>query len=560
MASGNKLPHALSGGRRALCSTIILGSACTPLMVGSSPITGEVHDTLPGQASVATLKVCPRGCAYAQLAPALAAAKSGDTILIDPGTYTGGVKIEISVKLVGAGAGQTIISGGGPVLTIGTFGALTEPTVSIDGVTITGGVTRSSSESVPEVGQEGVLATGGGIEIPPNSNFSGGATVTIKNSVITGNVVAPTDTVPSGPPCPSGPCPFALAAGGGIYSWGTLTLENSTVNNNRIGSASGLSTLASEVLGGAIASFGPLTIRGSFIYDNHASATGPNGRFAEGGAIIMFGRTFTLINSLVARNSAELAASLPNSVDTSANSGGMHLTSTVSAATIRNTTIAGNSVTMTNTVGDAMVFSGGIHVDLEVDFRMSNCVVADNTVSSATLAGSSGNAAGYSGAGEFQGKISNTRFSGNSVTVTSAAGDATAIAGGFFAFGSIAHSVISDNHVHASSPGGTVFAAGGGIVVSDTTLALRNSKVMWNTVDASGVSGSASGGGIFDAPIANGAPGGPLTLLNSDVTANTVSGSAGITLQGGGMYTQDQPLTLNHSEIVGNSPDQCVGC
>ena len=39
-----------------------------------------------------------------------------------------------SVKLVGAGAGQTVISGGGPVLTIGTFGALTEPTVSIDGV------------------------------------------------------------------------------------------------------------------------------------------------------------------------------------------------------------------------------------------------------------------------------------------------------------------------------------------------------------------------------------------------------------------------------------------
>ena len=213
-----------------------------------------------GQASAVTLNVCPSGCPYTQLAPALAAAKSGDTIKIAPGTYTGGVTIDVSVKLVGAGAGQTVISGGGPVLTIGTFGALTEPTVSIDGVTITGGVTRSSPESTPFYGQEGVFAAGGGVEIPPNADFSGGATVTIRNSVITGNLVAPTDTMPFGPPCPSGSCPFAFAGGGGIDNWGTLTLENTTVSDNRVGSASGLSTLASDSVGGAIMSFGPLTI------------------------------------------------------------------------------------------------------------------------------------------------------------------------------------------------------------------------------------------------------------------------------------------------------------
>ena len=512
-----------------------------------------------GQASAVTLNVCPSGCPYTQLAPALAAAKSGDTIKIAPGTYTGGVTIDVSVKLVGAGAGQTVISGGGPVLTIGTFGALTEPTVSIDGVTITGGVTRSSPESTPFYGQEGVFAAGGGVEIPPNADFSGGAKVTIRNSVITGNLVAPTDTMPIGPPCPSGSCPFAFAGGGGIDNWGTLTLENTTVSDNRVGSASGLSTLASDSVGGAIMSFGPLTIIGSVIYGNQASATGPNGRFAEGGAILMLGPRLTVINSSVTDNSAELEASLPNSVELGANSGGIHISSSVSAATISNTTIAGNSVTMTNTVGDAEAFSGGIHVDLEVDFKMSNSVVADNSVSSATLAGSSGNAWGDSGAGELHGSISNTRFTRNTVTVSSAAGDATAIAGAFVDFGSITHSVISDNHVHASSPGGTAFAAGGAIVV-ETGLTLRNTKVSANTVHASGASGSALGGGIFDAPIANGPPGGPLTLVNSDVTGNTVSGSAGITLQGGGMYTQDQALTLTNSEIGGNSPDQCFGC
>ncbi len=513
------------------------------------------------QASAATLNVCPSGCPYTQLAPALAAAENGDTIRIGPGTYDGGVTIDVSVKLAGAGAGRTVISGGGPVLTIGEFGASTEPTVSIEGVTITGGVTRSSRESTPFSGQEGVFAAGGGVEIPPNEDFSGGANVRIANSVITGNRVAPSDTAPFGPPCPSGSCPFALAAGGGIDSWGTLTLVNTTISDNRVGSASGLSTLASDAVGGAIVNrLGPLTITGSDIHGNSASATGPNGRFAEGGAIMASGGTLKVSNSSVTENSAALAASLPNSVELLANGGGMHISSDVSTATISNTTIAGNSVTMTNTVGDTEAFAGGILVDLDVDFTMSNSVVADNSVNSATLAGSSGNAEGDSGAGALLGTIRNTRFTGNTVSVTSAAGDATAFAGAIIDFGSIANSVISDNHVHASSPSGTVFDAGGAIVVDEPGLTLRNSEVSGNTTDASGASGSAQGGGIFDAPIADGPPGGPLRLVNSEVTANSLTGSAGIARQGGGLYIQTVPLTLTHSVIANNSPDQCFGC
>jgi hypothetical protein len=515
----------------------------------------------PGQASAATLNVCPSGCAYTQLAAALAAAHNRDTIRIGPGTYDGGVTIDVSVKLVGAGAGHTIISGGGPVLTIGEFGASTEPTVSIEGVTITGGITRSSPESTPFTGQEGVFAAGGGMEIPPNEDFSGGATVTIASSVITGNRVAPSDTAPFGPPCPSGPCPFAFAGGGGIDSWGTVTLVDTTISNNRVGSASGLSTLASDAVGGAITNrLGPLTIIGSDIHGNQASATGPIGRFAEGGAIMAFGGALRISSSSVTENSAGLAASLPNSVELLANGGGMHISSDVSTATISNTTISGNSVTMTNTVGDTQAFAGGILVDLDVDFTMSNSVVADNSVSSATLAGSSGNAEGDSGAGALLGTISNTRFTGNTVYVSSAAGDATALAGAMIDFGSITNSVISDNHVHASSPNGTVFAAGGAVVVDEPGVTLRSSEVSANTIDATGASGSAQGGGIFNAPIADGPPGGPLTLVNSQVTANALTGSAGIARQGGGLYIQTLPLTLTHSVIANNSPDQCFGC
>jgi hypothetical protein len=515
-----------------------------------------------GQASAATLNVCPSGCPYTQLAPAIAAADDGDTIRIGPGTYAGGVTINVSVDVVGAGAGSTIIRGGGPVLTIGTFGASSEPTVSIDGITITGGVGRSSPESTPFVGEEGVIALGGGVEIPPNADFSGGATVRIRNSAITGNRVAPTTTLPFGPPCPGGPCPFAWAKGGGIDSWGTLTLEHTTVSDNRVGSASGLSTLASDAQGAGIVSWlDALTIRSSVISGNVASATAPNGRFAEGGGIwIEGGPVVTVSDSSVTNNSAVLNAALPASVELLAQPGGIFISDEVARASITNTTISGNSATMTNSVGGATAFAGGINVGPDVDFQMANSVVAGNTVTSTTLRRSHGDAEGDTGGGALLGRISNTRITGNTVTVSSAAGDATAFAGAIIDLGTITNSVISDNHVHASSPSGTVFAAGGAIVVDEPGLTVRNSEVSGNTVGANGASGSARGGGLFDAAIADGPPGGPLKLLNSGVTGNALSGSPGIALQGGGLYIENKPLTLTNSFIGNNSPDQCFGC
>jgi transposase len=41
---------------------------------------------------------------------------------------------------------------------------------------------------------------------------------------------------------------------------------------------------------------------------------------------------------------------------------------------------------------------------------------------------------------------------------------------------------------------------------------------------------------------------------------NFLSGSTGIALQGGGLFIQNKPLTLTHSVIANNSPDQWFGC
>src|SRR4249919_3008369 len=69
-----------------------------------------------GPASAATLKVCPTGCPYTTIPDALAAAADGDTIQVGAGVYAGGFQISKSVRLRGAGANLTTISGGGPVI------------------------------------------------------------------------------------------------------------------------------------------------------------------------------------------------------------------------------------------------------------------------------------------------------------------------------------------------------------------------------------------------------------------------------------------------------------
>src|SRR5207247_9808432 len=208
-----------------------------------------------------------------------------------------------------------------------------------------------------------VTALGGAIEIPPNSDVTGDANVTIVNSIISGNELAPSATAPVGPPCPDGnPCPFAGAFGGGIDNWGSLTLAHTTVRNNLIGSASGLGALASDAEGAGIRNvLGPLTITNSEIRGNRAAVTAPDGRFADTGGILRAGGTLTMNNTSVADNSATVAAAFPSSVDVGVPAGGMHLTGNVQAVTISNSSISGNVAAATNTIGDISASSAGLH-------------------------------------------------------------------------------------------------------------------------------------------------------------------------------------------------------
>jgi hypothetical protein len=513
---------------------------------------------------------------FSTIQAALDAAQDGDKIKIDPGTFAGGITIDKNVSLTGSGADATTISGGGPVITIGQFLAPDEPTVTISGVTVTGGSTSSSAQADLFFGVPGAWAIGGGVYIVPAEDFSPGATVTISDSVITGNRVAPIATIgptedqlPFWPVCPTGPCPFAGASGGGIADDGNLTLTHTTVSDNQaVGPAS-------DADGGGIwvgFAGGSLTLHNSTISGNLAWASDPNGRFAEGGGLFTaFGDTVTIADSRVTGNTASLSSSFPyfvgddQTLEIAVNSGGVHM-GNGGSLTIANSQIDDNTVTATALNGEPEVFDSGLCGCGDSTLTLRDSSISNNHLtatlgSNADVFASVGFSAG--GALEFDGPatVRNARILDNTTVVTSPSG--AAIANGtvanFFSDSTpvlVRDSTISGNSVSASSSSGSAVILGVGVVEAGN-LELRNDRIAENTGTANAPSGIAQGAGVWAGPF----PGGPpvaLTLEDTKVTRNALSGGAGITLQGGGLFASI-PVTLIHSRIVKNTPDDCFG-
>jgi hypothetical protein len=507
------------------------------------------------------------GC-YATIQAAVGAAQDGDVIHVGPGTFQGGIAVTRSVSIVGAGAARTIIRGGGPVVTIGQDQAPTEPTVSIIGVTITGGDTTTGTECGPALDlcdpsyfQGQATALGGGILVPPSANLGPGATVTIADSVVTGNSAAPVTTVPSATHlCLGSPCRFAEAAGGGIDNWGMMTLSNTSVTGNQAGGSAN-----SQAAGGGIAGQGAsqLTLVDSTVSGNHAVSSPPYGRFAYGGGILIDASgTLSIKNSTVSGNDATLSSTYPASVqDSSANSGGISGPGSGSV-TIDDSRITDNTVRVSAPTGVPSAFDSGLNAS-GATFILRNSSVSDNhvdaTVSTTDVNGPDGNALEFDGPAT----VSNAQVTGNTATVTTSTGNAGAV-GAICACDSaaqpavISNSVISGNSMQASSSGGTATVQGGGIV-NNGLLDLRNDQISRNNGVANGPTGLAQGGGIYNGPAIFTAAI-QLSVENTVVFHNTVSASLGLAVQGGGLYTLGFPVTLSRSVIAGNLPDQCVGC
>jgi hypothetical protein len=538
------------------------------VLAAASLVGGASAGTAASAHRSATLCVGQRPGCYHSLQPAFDAAADGDTIRIDPGTYAGGVTLDKSVAVVGSGATRTIIRGGGPVLTIGVAGDpnADKLTVSLSGITVTGGV--STTAPTPN-GPIDFVALAGGIEIPSGPPGTVGATVTIRDSAITGNRSTPKSSVPDSD-CPDGvTCVFSQALAGGIADVGRLTLVHTVVSDNVAGGGP-----TSHAAGGGIwtatnSGPGSLTLIDSTVSDNRAVAVAPNGRFAEGGGIeVQDGETFVAKNTTFDENMAAVSGTYPEGVEMFANSGGLHIGGSGSAV-LDNVRLTHNVASANDASGfpaaaDAAFSDGLSDCTCGQTLVMRDSVIRENRVvvhAASSEDGQSGSALEIDG----QADVRNLAVEDNS-TLADNAGSAYAI-GTFLTidFDSppviVRDSRIRDNVTKALSQSGPARIQGGGLTNAGP-LELRNDEIRGNVAIAHGDSGFARGGGIWNGqPFgSDGAPTPSLTLVDTHVTGNVLAGSPGVTLQGGGLYTVGFPVTLTRSIIARNVPDQCYGC
>jgi hypothetical protein len=506
---------------------------------------------------------------YASLAAALAVAGDGDTIRINPGNYAGGVSVTHSVRLLGSGARTTSISGGGPVLTIGS--PTSAPTVTIAGLTIKNGLTTTNPHApscgldVPVCGPgyADATATGGGIE-----TFAG-TTVTLLFSIVTGNRASPalvTNSVKA--TCATGPCPAAFGDGAGIDLWGTMTLVGSTVSDNH-------ASAPAQSNGGGIAvhSDASLTLLGSQVAGNSAAATGATGRFVSGGGVyVNSDATLTMDGSSIDQNSAVLSSLLASPYPiqdggpdaSNAAGGGLYLNDG-STATIRNSTLNGNTVSVNNPYNEANGNDAALCACGGVSLTVQNTQVRGNSLSVSSLASDDN---GPSGPSIFEAdgdgtSITNTHIDDNTAVITTSGDSADLVAAVAFFPGddvanTITNSSISNNSLTANAPNGVATVTGVGLL-NDGPLIVSGSTISGNRGRATGQSGFVQGGGIWNGQLFGGDTS-PLTLQGSRVTGNVLSGSPGVTLAGGGIYTVGFPTTLTGTVVAGNTPDQCDGC
>ena len=522
--------------------------------------------TVAGSAAARTLHVCRHGCAYRQVVGAVAAAHNGDSVNVARGSYRGGFAITKSLTVKGAGAGKTTIKGGGPVITVGRRGGSGEPTVTIGGVTVTGGITHSAFGGTVE-------ALGGGVYVPSAAKHAAPTTLTIIDSAITGNVAAPTKAVDAGMPCgPGNECQFAHAGGGGIDSWGHVTIRDSRVSDNQAGGP-----LTSDADGGGIYSQdGTLTVDHSVVTGNRALAGVPNGRFAEGAGIMVDSFfsdkgtcvaprppcRFVLRDSVIADNVSRLTTAIPllaadGNFIMLANAGGVHVGDNA-PTTVVHSRIIGNSAMSRDLKGEAAAVDAGMLVGASPltmrDSKVSHNMTATTALTVADVA-PVGDALEVDGSGS----IANTAIEGNVATTFSPHGTASTT-GGLGVFDTdlltVKGSRITRNVTAARSDTGSVSVLGGA-VFNNTRLALDHVEVSRNTAGVSGPAGTAQGGGIWNGNLVTGPP--ALTLNNSRVVSNALRAGPGIPRQGGGMYTTF-PIALMNTPIAGNQPDQCVGC
>ena len=199
--------------------------------------------------------------------------------------------------------------------------------------------------------------------------------------------------------CPGG------AAGAGIFSSGTLTLTDVTVNNNTTSATGGANAFPEG--GGILNNGGTVHLVLSTVTGNIASATNATSQNGPNGGGIFNNGTLTLDRSTVAANQA-MANAGGVGTNAGANGGGIdHFSGTL---TISRSTIIGNSVTASGASVANSAHGGGIGMAnaASIALTLDRSTVTGNSVSAGSPASSQGG-----------GGIDANGFTGSSVAVIS---------------------------------------------------------------------------------------------------------------------------------------------
>jgi hypothetical protein len=280
--------------------------ACPHLSSATTFTVTDFGDTVPGGA-------------IGQLRRLINDASPGDTIVIPAGIITltgasnenanasGDLDIVKNLTIQGAGAGVTIIDGGGIDRVIDVVSS----TVIISGLTIRNG-NRGSGDSGGGVRNQGTL-TLTDVAVSGNSAGNGGGminngTLTAANITVNGNTAAG-------------------ASGGGIVNGGTMTLINCTISGN-----------AAVNEGGGLLNFaGTSNLTNVTITNNTADSDNMGGGVA-GGIEIFAGTTVNVKNTIVAGNKQRTTGSVPDDCFGTLTSQGFNLIQTVASCTVAGTT------------------------------------------------------------------------------------------------------------------------------------------------------------------------------------------------------------------------------
>jgi hypothetical protein len=336
-------------------------------------------------------------------------------------------------------------------------------------------------------------------------------------------------------------------AAGGIYSYGSVTLNDSTLDQNK-------ATHASAGYGGALY-LGAIAGTSPTVVLDDTDVTANTAAVAGGGAILGAGLTTTIRNgSRVNANTAPTGGALYNAsaltvrnshVDNntaSVNGGGLY---TLTPATVSDSTINDNSAAFLGggLVAGAQVTVTGGAISGNDAYGAGGVLVSDNVVASidgTTLAGNTSTGANFGGGAI----LSGGRLTVANATLTGNQADGASGSGGAIYSGSsndnvttsltVDNSLLADNDAFA----GAAVVAGSNGTGSTNKTSITSSTITGNT------STSAVGALEFFHPA---------TVTGSTIADNTAAANGS-----GGLYAAAGGVSLSGSILSGNAPHQCV--